>query len=90
MTSNIVLKCSGNANKDAVAAILRALLPAEMRRRICAKCLKGHKKSRAWRGEIKIEGNGRNGIFENPAALCGTIEGLWNPLTSWTFRPYKC
>ena len=66
MTSNIVLKCSGNANKDAVAAILSALLPAEMRRRICAKCLKGHKKSRAWRGEIKIEGNGRNGIFENP------------------------
>ena len=72
MTSNIVLKCSGNANKDAVAAILaRAITGGNAKAYLHEVSEKATRKAGHGAGKTKIEGNGRNGIFENPATPAG-------------------
>ncbi|WP_195377238.1 hypothetical protein [Anaerotruncus rubiinfantis] len=72
MTSNIVLKCSGNANKDAVAAILaRAITGGNAKAYLCEVSEQAARKAGHGAVKTKIEGNGHNGTSENLAALAG-------------------
>ena len=72
MTSNIILKCSGSVNKDAVAAILaRAITGGNAKAYLCEVSEKTTRKAGHGAVKTKIEGNGSNEISENPTALAG-------------------